>query len=92
LIEVKEDQLTIAGALAEQKEGDRAYLHLGIESRGFRCVWRLADHVEVVGAKLEHGLLHIDLECGMPEAKKACRIEIAGGNAEAPAIEGETVN
>jgi len=28
----------------------------------------------------------------MPEAKKACRIEIAGGNAEAPAIEGETVN
>mgnify|MGYP006127943835 FL=1 len=52
-IEVKEDQLTIAGALAEQKEGERAYLHRGIASRGFRRVWRLADHVEVVGAKLE---------------------------------------
>jgi len=91
-IEVKEDQLTIAGALAEQKEGERAYLHRGIASRGFRRVWRLADHVEVVGAKLEHGLLHVDLERRVPEAKKARRIEIAGGTAEAPAIEGETVN
>ncbi len=91
-IEVKEDQLTIAGALAEQKEGERAYLHRGIASRGFRRVWRLADHVEVVGAKLEHGLLHVDLERRVPEAKKARRIEIAGGTAEAPAIEDETVN
>ncbi len=91
-IEVKEDQLTIAGALAEQKEGERAYLHRGIASRGFRRVWRLADHVEVVGAKLEHGLLHVDLERRVPEAKKARRIEIAGGTAEAPAIEGETLN
>ena len=91
-IEVKEDQLTIAGALAEQKEGERAYLHRGIASRGFRRVWRLADHVEVVGAKLEHGLLHVDLERRVPEAKKARRIEIAGGTAEAPAIDGETVN
>lgn len=91
-IEVKEDQLTIAGALAEQKEGERAYLHRGIASRGFRRVWRLADHVEVVGAKLEHGLLHVDLERRVPEAKKARRIEIAGGASEAPAIEGETVN
>ena len=91
-IEVKEGQLTIAGALAEQKEGERAYLHRGIASRGFRRVWHLADHVEVVGAKLEHGLLHVDLERRVPEAKKARRIEIAGGTAEAPAIEGETVN
>jgi molecular chaperone IbpA len=52
----------------------------------------LADHVEVVGAKLEHGLLHVDLERRVPEAKKARRIEIAGGTAEAPAIDGETVN
>lgn len=91
-IEIKEDQLTIAGALAEQKEGQRAYLHRGIASRGFRRVWRLADHVEVVGANIEHGLLHVDLERRVPEAKKARRIEIAGGAAEAPAIEGGTVN
>jgi molecular chaperone IbpA len=91
-IEVKEDQLTVAGALAEQKEGERAFLHRGIASRAFRKAWRLADHVEVVGAKLEHGLLHIDLERRVPEAKKARRIEIAGGVSKAPAIEGETVN
>ena len=75
-----------------KKAGDRAYLHRGIASRGVLRVWCLAYHVEVVGAKLEHGLLHIDHECRVPEAKEACRIEIAGGNAEAPAIEGETVN
>lgn len=91
-IEVKEDQLTVAGALAEQKDAERAFLHRGIASRAFRRVWRLADHVEVVGAKLEHGLLHIDLERRVPEAKKARRIEIASSAPEAPAIEGETVN
>jgi len=90
-IEVKEDELTVAGGIAEPKDESRVFLHRGIASRSFRRVWRLADHVEVVGAKLEHGLLHIDLERRLPEAKKARRIEI--GSVDAPkAIEGETVN
>lgn len=91
-IEVKEDQLTVAGGTAEQNEAERSFLHRGIASRAFRRAWRLADHVEVVGAKLEHGLLHIDLERRVPEAKKARRIEIAASAPAAPAIEGETVN
>lgn len=90
-IEVKEDQLTIAGGIAEPKDEARTYLHRGIASRSFRRVWRLADHVEVVGAKLEHGLLHVELERRVPEAKKARRVEIAGG-AQPKTIEGEAVN
>lgn len=91
-IEVKEDQLTVAGGIAEQGETERAYLHRGIAARAFRRAWRLADHVEVVGAKLEHGLLHVDLERRVPEAKKARQIDIASSAPSAPAIEGETVN
>lgn len=89
-IEVKEDQLTVAGGIAEPKQAQRTFLHRGIAARAFRRVWRLADHVEVVGAKLEHGLLHIELERQVPEAKKARQIEIGAGAAKE--IEGETVN
>jgi len=90
-IEVKEDQLTVAGGLAETKDEERVFLHRGIAGRAFRRVWRLADHVEVTGAKLENGLLHIELERRVPEAKKARRVEIASMDAP-KAIEGETVN
>ena len=90
-IEVKEDQLTIAGGVAEPKAEERVFLHRGIAARSFRRVWRLADHVEVISAKLENGLLHVDLERRVPEAKKARRIEIAKAD-EPKAIEGETVN
>jgi len=90
-IEVKEDQLTIAGGIVEPKDEARVFLHRGIASRSFRRVWRLADHVEVVGASLENGLLHVDLERRVPEAKKARRVEIS--SAPAPRqIEGEAVN
>lgn len=89
-IEVKEDQLTVAGGVAEPKQAQRKFLHRGIAARAFRRVWRLADHVEVVGAKLELGLLHIELERQVPDAKKARQIEI--GVAAAKEIEGETVN
>ncbi|MEQ9125988.1 MAG: Hsp20 family protein [Alphaproteobacteria bacterium] len=90
-IEVKEDQLTVAGGIAEPKDESRVFLHRGIAARSFRRVWRLADHVEVVGASLENGLLHVDLERRVPEAKKARRVEIDSASAPKQ-IEGETVN
>jgi molecular chaperone IbpA len=89
-IEAKEDQLPIAGGIAEPKSDERVFMHCGIASRSFRRAWRLADHVEVVGAKLEHGLLHVSHERRVPEAKRARQIEI--GVAERKAIDGETVN
>ena len=90
-IEVKEDELTVVGGSSDAVSAqERTFLHRGIAARSFRRMWRLAHHVEVVGAKLEHGLLHIALERRVPEAKKARKVEIAGG--EPKAIEGETVN
>lgn len=91
-IEVKEDQLMIAGGIADDQNKERVFLHRGIAARAFRRVWRLADHVEVTGAKLEHGLLHVDLERRVPDAKKARKVEIGVGGSGQAAIEGETVN
>jgi HSP20 family molecular chaperone IbpA len=59
-ITIEGRQLTIAG----KREGvspDQAFLHRGIAARGFVRSFVLADGLEVEGARLEHGLLHVDL-------------------------------
>lgn len=40
---------------------DKAYLHRGIAARAFTRAFVLADGMEVQGATLEHGLLHVDV-------------------------------
>lgn len=77
-IEVKEDTLSVSGKRAEESE-ERDYLYQGIAARAFERRFRLADHVQVSGARLENGLLHIDLVREIPEALKPRRIEIASG-------------
>jgi molecular chaperone IbpA len=84
-IEVKESALTITGKRPED-EKKSAYLHQGIAARAFERRFQLADHVEVTGAKLEHGLLHIELKRVIPDAKKPRRIEI-GSTASASVLE-----
>jgi molecular chaperone IbpA len=81
-LEVKENLLTVRG----EKQGvdgqaKPTVLHQGIASRSFERRFQLADHVQVTGAALEHGLLHIDLVREVPEAKKPRIIPI--GKAEA---------
>ena len=58
--------------------GERQMLHQGIAGRSFKQTFSLADHVKVVGANLEHGLLAIDLVREIPEQLKPRRIDIAG--------------
>ena len=53
-------QMTIAGKREAIGE-DQAFLHRGIAARGFMRSFVLADGLEVTGARLEHGLLHVDL-------------------------------
>ncbi|XSG83368.1 MAG: Hsp20 family protein [Methyloligella sp. ZOD6] len=74
-IEVKEHALSVRGEKQEETE-DTTYLHRGIAARSFERRFQLADHVEVTGAKLENGLLHIDLKRELPEAMKPRTIEI----------------
>ena len=63
-------QLTLAGKREETGDG-QAFLHRGIAGRGFVRTFVLADGLEVEGAKLEHGLLHVDLV--RPELERAVR-------------------
>ena len=71
-------QLTIAGKREDAGKTDNAYLHRGIAARGFVRSYVLADGLEVTGAALEHGLLHVDLK--RPErAETIKRIPITSG-------------
>jgi molecular chaperone IbpA len=76
-IEVKENTLAIRGEkkTAEKKE-DGEVLYQGIAARAFERRFELADHVEVRGASLENGLLHVDLVREIPESKKPRQIPI----------------
>ena len=86
-IEVREHALTVRAEKVEDK-GESEFLHRGIAKRAFERRFQLADHVEVRGAKLENGLLHIDLVREIPEAMKPRRIEIHAAN-DTRQIEGE---
>jgi molecular chaperone IbpA len=85
-IEVKEGTLTIAGQKQVAEEG-KEFLHQGIAARNFERRFQLADHVEVSGARLENGLLHVELKREIPEAMKPRTIPIAAGDSKKKTIE-----
>lgn len=86
-IEVKENRLLITGKKAADDKTD--YLHQGIAARAFERTFQLADHVEVVGAHLENGLLHIDLKRELPEKMKARKVAISNVNGTPQTIEAD---
>jgi HSP20 family molecular chaperone IbpA len=65
-ITVEDRQLVVRGRQSDDTEG-RVFLHRGIAGRAFQRSFVLADGVEVAGAMVEHGLLHIDLRRQLPE-------------------------
>jgi molecular chaperone IbpA len=73
-VDVKDRVLTVTGKKDEAEKP--AYLHQGIAGRGFERSFQLAEHVEVKAARLENGLLHVDLERIVPEEKRPRRITI----------------
>ena len=79
-IEVKESTLSVRGEKkADDKE--RQFLHRGIAQRSFERRFQLADHVEVTGADIKDGLLHVDLVRNIPERMKPRTIAIGNGKA-----------
>ena len=66
-ITVENRQLVVRGKRAEDDAG-RIYLHRGIAARQFQRTFVLGDGVDVSGAALKHGLLHIDLKRAVPES------------------------
>lgn len=76
-ITIEDRQLVVRGKQNEDAE-DRVFLHRGIASRQFQRTFLLADGVEVSGAALANGLLHIDLSRSVPD-KIVQTIEINKG-------------
>ena len=82
-IDVKEGTLTIRGdKQAKDTDKDGEVLYQGIAGRAFERRFQLADHVEVQGASLANGLLHVDLTRQIPEAMKPRQIPIGGPSAK----------
>jgi len=78
-IESKQNHLVITGTKESNNEGStRKFLHQGIAERNFERKFQLGDHVKVIGAFMENGLLHVDLEREIPEALKPRKIAING--------------
>ena len=72
----EQTRLLVTGNRADEPEEQGEYLHRGIATRSFERRFNLADHVNVIAANLENGLLHIDLEREIPEAMKPRKIKI----------------
>ena len=71
---MRDGVLTVEGK--RDPDNKATYLHQGIAGRGFQRQFQLAEHMEVRGARLENGLLSVDLERVVPEEKKPRRIII----------------
>jgi molecular chaperone IbpA len=87
-IEVKENTLTIRGEKQDVEKSENAeVLYQGIAARAFERRFQLADYVSVTGARLENGLLHVELVREVPEAKKARLVPIANGSAKPATVD-----
>jgi len=78
-IEAENDTLKIVGR-KQKEEGAANFLHRGIAARDFEQRCQLANHIKVVGAQMENGLLNIELVREVPEALKVRKIEINAAN------------
>jgi len=76
-LELREHTLTITGSRSDADNG-REFLYQGIAGRSFERRFQLAEHVKVAGASLNNGLLNIELQREIPEAKKPRKIAING--------------
>lgn len=80
-IELDNNQLTIRGKQGDGYDEEKVYLHRGIASRQFQRSFVLADGIEITGATLDNGLLHIDMKRIQPESQ-ARKIEITSADAD----------
>ncbi len=85
-VAVEEDQLVIRGRTREEEAEGRVFLHRGIAARQFQRRYVLADGLVVEGARLEAGLLHIDLQRPRPTTRvRKVRIATGPSGERAPA-------
>jgi HSP20 family molecular chaperone IbpA len=86
-VQVEHNQLLIRGKQAED-DGERVFLHRGIAARQFQRTFMLADGIEVTGARLDNGLLHVDLSRPLEEPDvRTIRIEKGGASSRRKLVE-----
>jgi len=85
-VQVEKGVLTVRGRREDQGKDSR-YLHRGIATRSFERKFNLADHVEVVSAQMDNGLLKVALVKEIPEAMKPRRIPVGSSQ---PVLENGT--
>lgn len=96
-VELEQNQLTIRGR--QEEDPGRLYLHRGIAGRPFQRSFVLADGIEVRGATLDNGLLHIDMGRVIPEStarkisisKKSFTDDSTGGAGRSVAIDHDSL-
>ncbi len=76
-VQIEDNQLVIRGR--QHDDGQRVFLHRGIAARQFQRNFVLADGIEVTNARLDNGLLHIELEQPVVEPQvRQVEIKTAG--------------
>ena len=87
-VQIQDNQLVIRGK-QQDDDDDRVYLHRGIAARQFQRSFVLAEGIEVAGAALDNGLLHIELARPVSEPDvRTIRIDTRNGGTSGPIIEG----
>lgn len=84
-VTIHDQTLIVSGIQSEPEahEDDVTYLHRGIAGRNFERRFQLADFIQISGATMRDGLLHIELERVIPEAMKPRKIDISSGDRKA---------
>lgn len=97
-VAIEDNQLVIRGRRTEDDEA-RVFLHRGIAARQFQRAFVLAEGIEVTGAALDNGLLHVDLERRIPEPevrmvkiKAPAKADGGGEKRPAPKKGGRTID
>jgi molecular chaperone IbpA len=87
-VTVHQNTLLVTGK-SKKEEDESRFLHRGIARRAFERRFSLADHIKVVGASLDNGMLHVDLVHQVPEEAKPRKIEILRGQQQSVSQEAE---
>ena len=75
-ITVQENTLLVTGKVRKEDDNGGGYLHRGIARRAFERRFSLAEHIKVMGASLDNGMLSVDVVHEVPEAAKPRTIKI----------------
>lgn len=86
-VSVSDNVLTVRGRIEQGEPDESRFIYRGIATRAFERRFQLADHIDVTGARLEHGLLHLDLVRLVPEELRPRKIPIGAAAPRATVID-----